>query len=389
MLDKFFNTNNSDLKYGLAGLATAPIGYLVLLFLPVYLEVVGIHLSLTDQQIGWLASTDSIGLALATFVFSVFIKKVNFRSVLIVGVAITVVGNFLSALTQDFLVLCLIRSITGLGEGMIVAVGISALGMTQNPNRWFGLYTAVLVVVQAIGLVLVPVIYDYSLLFGVFVGMAIFYLLPLTVLKLLPCKSSDYEITTDAKAPDFKQPNKLLNLALISFLFCYMGVSGVWAYMSLMGTSVGLTLSFVSQALAISMIAGLFGAIFFALIGDMSKKIGLMLISLIVMALSLWGLDSDLTERRYLVALCIFAFFWSIASARLSAAISDVDHSGQYISAAQTVLGVAYILGPMLASTLVQDTGYTKVIIMGTVLFGLCFLFLLPLARFKTNSLPI
>jgi predicted MFS family arabinose efflux permease len=155
--------------------------------------------------------------------------------------------------------------------------------------------------------------------------------------------------------------------------------------MSLMGTSVGLTLSFVSQALALSMVAGLVGAIFFALIGDMSKKIALMLISLIAMALSLWGLDSDLTELRYLVALCIFAFFWSIASARLSAAISDVDHSGQYISAAQTVLGLAYILGPILASNLVQDAGYTKVIMMGTVLFGLCFIFLLPLARFKTT----
>lgn len=385
MLNKLFDTNNSDLKYGLSGLATAPIGYLVLLFLPVYLEVVGINLSLTDQQIGWLAATDSIGLALATFVFSVYIKKLNFRTVLLVGVAITVVGNLLSTLIQDFLVLCLARTITGLGEGMIVAVGISALGMTKNPNRWFGFYTAAMVVVQAIGLVLVPIIYDYYLLSGVFVGMALFYLLPLAVIKLLPCKSNDYDVVEYTDRPKSEPPKKLLNLALISLLFCYIGVSGAWAYMSLMGTSVGLTLSFVSQALALSMVAGLVGAIFFALIGDMSKKIALMLISLIAMALSLWGLDSDLTELRYLVALCIFAFFWSIASARLSAAISDVDHSGQYISAAQTVLGLAYILGPILASNLVQDAGYTKVIMMGTVLFGLCFIFLLPLARFKTT----
>ena len=52
MLYNLFDKSNSDLKYGLSGLATAPIGYLVLLFLPVYLEVVGINLSLTDQQIG-------------------------------------------------------------------------------------------------------------------------------------------------------------------------------------------------------------------------------------------------------------------------------------------------------------------------------------------------
>lgn len=380
------NEKNKDLIFGLSGLATAPIGYLVLLFLPVYLEVVGINLSLSEQQIGWLASTDSIGLALATFIFSVFIKRVNFRKVLLGGVFVTVFGNLCSSLIQDFYLLCFIRALTGLGEGMIVAVGISALGMTQNPNRWFGFYTAVMVVVQAIGLVLVPIIYNHFSLSGVFLGMALFYLLPLTVIKLLPRKSDDYEKTDNAITPKFKQPKMLLNLGLISLLFCYMGVSGVWAYMSLIGTSVGLTLSFVSKALAISMVAGLLGAMFFALIGDMSKRVGLMLLSLIIMALSLWGLDNELTELRYLIALCFFSFFWSIASARLSAVISDIDHSGQYISAAQTVLGLAYIIGPILASTLVQDTGYTKVIMMGTILFSLCFIFVLPLARFKINS---
>ena len=103
------------------------------------------------------------------------------------------------------------------------------------------------------------------------------------------------------------------------------------------------------------------------------------------MALSLWALNKGLTETRYLVSLCVFSFFWSIAGARLFAVISDVDHSGKYISAAQTVVGVGYILGPILASTLVKNTSYTDVIMMGSVLFSLSFIFILPLARFKAN----
>jgi predicted MFS family arabinose efflux permease len=382
----WLNTRNSDLKYGLSGLATAPIGYLVLLFLPVYLEVVGIHLALTEQQIGWLASTDSIGLALATFVFSIFIKKLNFRHVLLIGVVIAVLGNFLSAFIQEFSLLCFIRALTGIGEGMIVAVGISAIGMTKNPNRWFGFYTASIVVVQAIGLLLVPIIYDQLSLNGVFVAIALFYLIPLSVIKLLPHKSDDYKITEDGITPQFKQPSKQLNLGLISLLFFYMSIGGVWTYMSLMGTSAGLSLSFVSQALSLAMIAGLMGALFFALIGDIGRNIGLLFISLLVMSLSIWILDNGLTDMRYLIAMCVFSFFWSIAGARLFAVISDVDHSGKYISAAQTVVGVGYIFGPILASTLVNGSGYTEVIIMGTVLFSLCFIFVLPLARFKINS---
>ncbi|MDO6774375.1 hypothetical protein BCU94_03090 [Shewanella sp. 10N.286.52.C2] len=383
MLHKLFNTSDPDLKYGLSGLATAPVGYLVLLFLPVYLEVVGIKLSLTDQQIGWLASTDAVGLALATFIFSIFIKKVNFRQVLLVGVVIAVAGNFLSVFTENFLVLCLIRSITGLGEGLIVAVGISAIGMTSNPNRWFGFYTAAIVVVQAIGLALVPIIFDRLSLSGVFIAMGLFYLIPLLVIKLLPRKSDDYKVKQGVEKTGEKQPTKQLNLALLGILFFYMSIGGVWTYMSLMGTSADLALSYVSQALAIAMVAGLVGALFFAFTGEFGKHTGLLFVSLLVMALSLLVLDKGLNETRYLVSLCIFSFFWSIAGARLFAIISDVDHSGKYISAAQTVVGVGYILGPILASTLVEGTGYRDVVIMGTILFALSFILVLPLARLK------
>ena len=162
-----------------------------------------------------------------------------------------------------------------------------------------------------------------------------------------------------------------------------MSIGGVWTYVSIMGTSSGLTLSFVSQALSLAMIAGLAGALFFALIGDMGKNIGLLFISILVMTLSIWVLNKGLTNTRYLIAMCVFSFFWSIVGARLFAVISDVDHSGKYISAAQTVVGVGYILGPILASTLVKGIGYTDIIIMGTLLFSLCFIVILPLARFK------
>ncbi len=383
MLKTLSGDVNSDLKYGLSGLATAPIGYLVLLFLPVYLEVIGSHLSLNEQQIGWLASTDSVGLALATLLFSIFIKRLNFRKVVLTGVIITVIGNLLSALTQDFLLLCLVRSVTGFGEGLIVAVGISSIGMTSKPNRWFGFYTAAIVAVQALGLLVVPIIYDHLSFSGVFISMAVFYLIPLVVMKILPSKSDDYHLNKGDEFPTFKQSKRLFNLALLGLLFFYMSIGGVWTYISFMGTNAGLTLTFVSRALALTMIAGLVGALIFAIIGKLAKKIGLLFFSLLAMSLSLWGVNSEITETRYLVALCVFSFFWSIAGARLFAVISDVDHSGKYISAAQTVVGVGYIFGPILASTLVSGISYTNVILMGSVLFSLCFIFILPLARLR------
>jgi MFS family permease len=189
-----------DLAYGISGLLTASVGYLILLFLPVYLEVVALSLSLSEQEVGRLASTDSAGIVVATILFASFVSKLNFRKVAFLGVLISVVGNLLSGVVDSFYLLCLVRLVCGVGEGLLVAVGISALGMTSSPNRWFGYYTAAVVIVQAIGLAAVPLIYQSSGLFFVFFAIAIFYMLPLVVLKKLPKDSNVYgSVVTESK----------------------------------------------------------------------------------------------------------------------------------------------------------------------------------------------
>jgi predicted MFS family arabinose efflux permease len=376
-----------DFRYGLSGLLTAPIGYLVLLFLPVYLEVISINLSLNEQQIGWLASTDALGLAIATLLFAIKVKKLNFPMVAFIGVFIAVAANIASIGVSNFNYLCAIRVIAGFGEGLIVAVGISAIGMTKNPNRWFGFYTAVIVLVQVLGIAMVPILYEMWSLEGVFLAMAVFYLLPLSVLKVLPKNSQAFQVNTDKDAIASKSTvsTKIFMYALAGLLCFYIGIGGIWTFISLMGTSAGLTLSYVSQALALSLSAGLIGALYFSYLGDKGKSQILLFSSLIAMALSLWWLIFSLTQLSYFVALCVFSFFWSIAGARLFAVISDVDHSGKYISAAQTMAGAGYIVGPILAASLFNGFEYTGVIAMGTLVFALCFAFITPLATQKTT----
>ena len=367
----------TDRHLGLSGLLTAPIGYLVLLFLPVYLEVAAERLALTDAEIGWLAATDASGLALATLVFSLAIKRLNFRTVVIAGVVISVAGNLSSLLTTEFVTLCLVRTLTGFGEGLLVAVGVTAVGMTANPNRWFGFYTAVVVAVQAIGLLLVPMLYAWGDLAAIYGAMAGLYLAPLVVLRWLParCDGGQESATGDT------QPIGLLSLALLGLLFFYICIGGVWTYVSFMGTDQSLTLDYVSRALAVAMIAGFGGALFFAWLGERGKRHGVLLVSAVVMIGCLWWLNTFQGASEYLAILCVYSFVWSILGARLFAVIADADSSGTFISAAQTIVGVGFMVGPMIAASLVTDHGYPGVNAMGMVTLVLCVAAVLPLAQ--------
>lgn len=371
----------NDWSFGVAGLLTAPIGYLVLLFLPVYLEVVAQSMQLNDQQIGQLAATDSVGIVFATLGFAVVIKYLKFQQVALFGALIAVVGNLLSAAVDDFFLLCVMRVICGLGEGLLVAVGISAIGMTSNPNRWFGFYTAAVVLVQALGLIAIPPIFDKGGLVMLYVVMALFYIIPLFVLKKLPSNATAYD---SGNKPDVKfelPARNLFVIALTGLLCFYIGIGGVWSYISFVGTSAGLTLDYVSKALALSMISGLVGALFFAWLGQRGKSTWLLLSSILVMSASLVALEARLTPLNYFVLLSLFSFFWSIVGARTFAIISDADHSGQFISAAQTLVGVGYIIGPMLASHIVVKYSYLGVNLMGVAVFLACFALMTPLAK--------
>ncbi|MEH6713095.1 MAG: MFS transporter [Paraglaciecola polaris] len=366
---------NRDRKNGISGLIAAPIGYLMVLFLPVFLEVASQQLALTPSEVGRLGAMDALGLAIGTLICAVYIKRLNFRHTVALGAIICISMNVLSAFISDFSVLCMIRVVAGLGEGLLVAIGVTAVGMTSLPERWFGLYTAAIVAVQAVGLLIIAPIFNQWQLSGVFITMALIYAIPLALLRLLPVRSE--AVTTVSHQ---SQPTRKLLLAMFAMLFFYLCIGGVWAYVSFMGTGQGLSLEYVSNSLAISMLSGFLGALFFAAIGRHARNMSLLVGSIIIMITSLYFLSTFNTGFSYLIITCVYGFFWSVIGARLFSAISDADQSGRYISAAQTVLGMGVALGPLLASLLIDDFGYAGVNGMAAVALVLCLLSILPLA---------
>ncbi|MCG7530818.1 MFS transporter [Psychrobium sp. MM17-31] len=366
-----------DLSFGLSGMLTTCVGYTLILFMPLYLEFVGGHLSLNESQIGWLASTDAGGLALAALLFALLVKRLNFRYVVAAGCAIALIGNLLSIPINDFKLLCFIRIVTGFGEGLVVAAGITVIGMVSNPNRWFGIYTAAVVVVQGLGLIVLPGINDGFGVSGLFIFLAALFVLPFLVVSQLPSKANT-ELAESQVNDNDSSLSRLLLLALAGQLVFYAGIGGIWAYISLMGSEQGLAIDVVSRSLAIAMAVGALGGLAFAALGKRGDSRGLFALSIFIMMACAVGFY-QFTAMSYLLILCVFSFFWSLLGARLFAVVSDADKSGKFISAAQTVLSLGYMVGPIIAAMMFERLAYHGVLMMAAISFLLCFILVLPL----------
>ena len=368
-----------DLHYGIAGTLTAVIGYVVLFVLPVLLESAAVQLKLTDQQVGWLGFADSGGIALATLLAVIFLNRLNFHYLTLVGIAIAVAANLLSMGITDFGLLASYRVVAGFGAGMIIAAAITSIGQTSNPDRWFGIYTAVVVVEQAGGLFFLPAVFERWQLEGLYAVIAMLYLLPLFTLRWLP--RNNHSCAPQQLSSTVAQSSGVMVMALAAVMLFYVNIGAFWTYVGGMGTKAGYSLEFVSEALTLAMIGGFIGATLVAIMGKRAQGSLLMLISTVATVVCLWLLNGLFSQQGYIWITAIYSVVWSILAARLYAVVAFGDPSGRYVTATQPVVAVGFALGPLIAAELVGPYGYTGVNVLAGIAVVLCFIAIVPLAR--------
>lgn len=374
----------SDLWLGLSGSLTALMGYSVIFLLPSFVESSANHFVLNGQQLGWLGSADTGGLALSTLLMAFLIHRCQLSRVLLAGVAISLLGNGLSLMAGDLSPLLLSRLVAGFGEGLLVSVGMSALAQTRDTNRWFAIYTAAVVTLQAAGLFFLPSVVELWGYDGVLYCFSALIISPLFLLWALPRYSSVQHGSIDKNSNSFvDEPSarKPLLLSMLAVLGFYISIGTVWTYVANIGTGAGFDFAWVSKALSLSMIGGFLGALLLLVLGRHAKGRRIYLASALLMFASLLALLGDLSQSRYLAALIAYSVVWSIIASKLFSDIADADHSGRFITACQPMLNIGFALGPLITSVFVLWGGNEVIIILASIALCLCIVSIMPLAQ--------
>jgi predicted MFS family arabinose efflux permease len=115
-------------------------------------------LGFSEQQLGWLASSDMGGLCAGSILAALMVTKINRRVLAATGLLLVILANYLSTQSPDLLPLMLSRLFAGIGAGICYSTCTASLAGSHNAARTFSILLFVLVVMNAFIFYIFPII---------------------------------------------------------------------------------------------------------------------------------------------------------------------------------------------------------------------------------------
>ena len=364
------------------------LGSIVFAVLPLIVGTMSDYLPLSSTQVGVLASADMAGMFVAAVFATYWIRKYPWRPVATAAVLVLVVCHLLSTTVDTYLPLLSVRFLSGLVGGSLMSIAFAGLADTAKPDRWFGFFIAGQMVLGAAGLYVLPDMIASFQMGGIFYLLAAVVSLAIIVLRWLPADviahRSKQAGTVHAASTSFFHSCLLL---FACFLF-NAGIMMVWAYMERIGVSSNLDADIIGKTLSASMLVGLVGAVLAGLIADRFGRAIPLAITIICQVVVLAMLADVSQTWHYVVAVLVFAFFWSYTPPYQMGVLVSVDTSGRFVVLFLAAVKLGYTAGPALTGLLYKGDGWGATLTMSAMMFFLSFVlfFWLNQPRQKTSN---
>ncbi len=142
LLDKMLSTTkNQDIdsipslvSIVILGMVNIAILYVAPVLIGAMVEV----LNFSEAQAGYVISAELLGMLLATFPALYYVERINWRKAVFWALIFMIIGGLISASIGGFQSLLISRFLFGLAAGFSMAICLSAIGMTSDPDRTFG-----------------------------------------------------------------------------------------------------------------------------------------------------------------------------------------------------------------------------------------------------------
>ncbi|GMQ81275.1 MAG: MFS transporter [Rhodothermia bacterium] len=338
------------------------IGSSVLLILPVFVGTLIEDRGLSNIAAGWIGSADLMGFALASIFAFRWVRKYSWRTIVMSGLAMIVVGDVSSIFLSNYWYLFSARLLlSGMGAGFVIAVPYTLLGDTRNPERNTGLYFTFNVLGGAAGLLLMPIIVAKAGASGLFLTLAVTASTAIPAAWLwLPGAGKNVDRTHVSGVGNKAVIAILIGIGLFNF-----GLGGVWAFVERIGIGAGISAAEVGPILSSTYLVGMLGssaaawqAARFGYLKPYSAGIGILSIALLLL-LSKSGLI------LFVVALSLMNFAWNYSLTYQFSAVYSLDDSGRMSVLIILVQALGLMFGPGVAGIFVSASGFATSIFLG------------------------
>ncbi len=326
-----------------------------------------------------LAGIEMLGVALATIFMAIWGTRIDWRWVVAGGLLIAAAGNVASMGAAQGGPFELLRFITGLGEGAITSISFTFVGLTARAERNLALYLTLLLIYGAFGLWYLPAFLSAYGLDAMFAGFAVLTLLALATLPFLPrAYSAEAMVNPEAR----QLPPAMLALALAGVLAYNLAQGIAWAVLFLVGTGAGLAEQAVADALFLSQILAVVGALASVFLAGRVNRNAAIAFGILAGAASIAALIGRPNLMLFVVGVCGFNLLWNFVLPFILARVCDFDESGRMMSFAIAMQMIGLGGGPLIAAQLLDGSGYRSAELLCIALFIVSYALLsIPIRR--------
>lgn len=311
----------------------------IFLILPTYLQTLAHQFNASAFDLGYLATVEIMGFALASLVSFIAAKTKLIKIREEVAILTLAVLHVASAYCDNLSIFLTLRVFAGISAGIVIVRSFEVLSKTPVPDAAFGKAIALQMLYSASLFLLLPCLTNTF-------GVESLYLLLGTLsatLLLLPM-----ELDTPFQPMDtIASSNKTLLIAGLSAIFMIMLThAGAWSQLSLIATSLDINNQAQGNILAFGTICSLFGALLASLVATHHFKRQFIFIAAAAQALTFLQLFNTNNLVIYIICVSLFMLLWNFLLPLFMGAVSGEDTDGGGIRFAVAAQTIGAAMGP-------------------------------------------
>ena len=359
---------------------------------PVFVEAMVKWIGLTPAEAGYVQAAESLGKAVAAIGLLFLVQQVDWRRLARLALALLAIGNVLTIWVSDFYALVVVRFICGMAPGFVVPIAYAMIGMTAQRERNFGWLLTTLLTYGALAFTVLPWLFGRFGIAGGLLFYASFAVIGLLFTRAVPSVSGDDRAERAAIDGVAKPvlPTSLRAPTVLTLAFYFIGMSGAWAYFSLIAGAGGIAESSVASVLATSQLFGILGGLLVVATGDRLGRVGPIATGLLATVAAMLLLSGQVSLAMFTVSALAFAFFWNHTHPYLLSAISSLDSRGRLVVYATVAQMCGIAIGPAIAARLLgEGADYRRVVIACAVSLCVALVCILPALLWQRRSTAI
>jgi predicted MFS family arabinose efflux permease len=313
---------------------------------------------LSEGQVGLVIAFRLGALALASFILSARIHRVDRRLFAFIGVALVIAGNLGAAFADTSAGYIFWRMVMGVGEGVILTV-ITAIGAaSRNPEKIFAILSFWLFAGSIlIFLVAPPVLGAFGIRTTFILVAAVAAALSPVFLFITREKSAD----TNLAPTRFTWSSASIGV-LAAVLLLSVGANSAWFYLERIGERMGMSLAEVGNALVIVAVVALLGPLIAHQANTRFGRLKPIVLGFVVLAAAAILMTHTRSPLVYTAGISFSSIGLAFTSIYLLGIASVLDSHGRLAAACRGFLAIGNAVAPGIGGSILLLGGNYELI---------------------------